>query len=74
MNEVAKTMILLGLIFIVLGVLLSVFSKLPIGRLPGDIVIKRENAVVYIPIGTSVLLSVILSILLSIFAFFGTKR
>ena len=39
-------------------------SKLGFGRLPGDIVIERENFRVYIPIATSIIVSVLLSLLL----------
>ena len=39
-------------------------QKFGLGRLPGDIVIERENFRLYIPIGTSILISVVLSLLL----------
>ncbi|WP_456395803.1 DUF2905 domain-containing protein, partial [Desulfurobacterium sp.] len=54
------------------GVLLILISKvpggLPIGRLPGDIYIKRDNFVFYFPITTSILLSIVFSLVLYLFS------
>ena len=47
-----------------MGLLWPVISKLGLGRLPGDIVIERENFRLYIPLATSIVVSVILSLLL----------
>ncbi len=60
MMNLPKTIMLIGVIFIVVGFLMQ-FIKL--GRLPGDIVIKKENATFYFPIMTSVILSVVLSLI-----------
>lgn len=67
MSELGKTFLFAGLFFILIGLLLSIFEKLPfgLGRLPGDIVIKKEGLTVYLPLGTSILLSLILSLLLT---------
>ncbi len=54
-----------GAVLLVVGLLLQ-FTKL--GKLPGDIVVKKENATFYFPLMTSVLLSVILSL---VFYFIG---
>jgi hypothetical protein len=52
---------------LILGVLLTLSGKIPwLGRLPGDIVIQRDNFSFYFPLTTSILLSIVLSI---IFAF-----
>nr|WP_239587478.1 DUF2905 domain-containing protein [Bacillus pakistanensis] len=58
----------IGGILLILGFLMQ-FIK--IGKLPGDIVIKKENATFYFPIVTSILISVILSI---VFYFFGRLK
>ncbi|KPK25775.1 MAG: hypothetical protein AMJ61_11020 [Desulfobacterales bacterium SG8_35_2] len=58
-----KTLILLGIVFLAVGLLWPWLGKLPIGRLPGDIVIDRPNLKVYIPITTMILVSIIISIL-----------
>lgn len=62
--------ILIGLAFLVLGVLITLGDRLPIklGRLPGDIEWKGKNTTVYFPIATSILLSVILTVVLSLFS------
>jgi hypothetical protein len=55
-------LLLLGLIFFLLG-------KVPgLDRLPGDIVIHRENLTVFIPLGTMVLISVLLTVVLNVIA------
>ncbi|HHJ64685.1 MAG TPA: DUF2905 domain-containing protein, partial [Aquifex aeolicus] len=66
MSELGKILILFGVVLLLLGVLLLLFEKLPlgIGRLPGDIVIKRDNFVFYFPIVTSILISLILTLIL----------
>lgn len=63
----AKTLIALGIGITVLGVLLYLGGSLGLGRLPGDIYIKRGNFTFYFPIVTSILASIILTILFSIF-------
>lgn len=59
-----RLLILIGVVFIVAGALWPWLSRLPIGRLPGDILIRRENFTFYMPITTGILLSVLLSIIL----------
>jgi len=47
------------------GVVITFAGKIPwLGKLPGDIYIKRENFSIYIPLATSILLSVIISLIL----------
>jgi hypothetical protein len=58
-----KTLIYIGLAILLAGVLWPWLVKLPIGRLPGDIVINRPGLKVYVPVSTMVLLSIVLSIL-----------
>jgi len=64
MEEIGKTLILLGIFLALTGVIIVVISKtsLPIGKLPGDILVKRDNFVFYFPLGTSLLLSLLLSL------------
>jgi hypothetical protein len=53
-----------GLILFVVGIILMLFPKIPIlGKLPGDIYIKRENFSFYFPITTCILLSFLLSLI-----------
>lgn len=61
---ISRLLIIFGLVLVVLGLLWPLIGKLGLGRLPGDIVIERENFRLYIPIGTSVLISAVLSLIL----------
>ena len=62
MVDLAKILIFTGVILVAAGFVFLFFGKVPgIGRLPGDILIKRENFTFYFPVMTSVLISIILS-------------
>jgi hypothetical protein len=58
-----KVLIGIGVIFLAAGLLWPWLGKLPIGRLPGDIIIDRPNLKIYIPITTMIIVSVIISLL-----------
>lgn len=57
----SRFLIILGLVLVAAGLLWPLLSKIGLGRLPGDIVIERENFTVYIPLGTSLLITVALN-------------
>jgi hypothetical protein len=57
-------LIVLGILLLVAGVAWPWLSKLPFGRLPGDIIIERENFRLYFPLTTGLLVSLLLSLLL----------
>jgi hypothetical protein len=59
-----RPLILFGVLLILVGVAWPWLSKLPFGRLPGDIIVERENFRFYFPLTTGLLLSVVLSLLL----------
>lgn len=60
-----KILVLLGAIFIFIGGFFMLGKSIPwLGRLPGDICIKKENFTFYFPLATSILLSVVLSLIL----------
>ena len=59
----ARFLIVLGLAILLIGLLWPYLSKLGLGRLPGDIVIERENGTLYIPLATCLLLSLVLSLI-----------
>lgn len=63
----SKFLILLGIVLIVIGLLWPFLGKLGLGRLPGDIVIERDNVHIYIPITTSILISIVLSFVFWLF-------
>lgn len=68
MTEMGRMIVVLGLVLVGVGLLLTVVGKVPfIGRLPGDILIRRGNFTFYFPLATSILLSVILSLLFLLF-------
>jgi len=74
-SDVGKTLILVGGVLALLGALLTLFGKMGsgfgwFGRLPGDILIKRDNFTLYFPLTTSILISVALSLLM----YFLSKR
>lgn len=67
MNEFAKWLIIGGLVLIGIGLFWQLVGRfLPLGKLPGDIVIERENVRVFFPVVTMIIISVVLSILLSL--------
>jgi hypothetical protein len=63
----AKTLITIGIILVLLGILWPFLQKLNLGRLPGDFVFKSENFKFYFPLTTCIVISVVLSILFWIF-------
>lgn len=71
MNEFGsfgKLLVILGAMIMLLGVVILLAGKIPgIGRLPGDIYIRRGNFVFYFPLMTSIILSIILTIILALF-------
>ncbi|MDA8423472.1 MAG: DUF2905 domain-containing protein [Nitrospiraceae bacterium] len=61
----AKTIILLGAVLIVVGIILLLLQKTPfLGKLPGDILIERKNFTFYFPLATSIIISIIVSLIL----------
>lgn len=59
-----KLLITTGILLIIAGLLWPFLSRLPLGRLPGDIVIDRPGLKIFIPITTMVLISVVISLIL----------
>jgi hypothetical protein len=67
MFNFAKILIFFGLILILLGLFFILVEKIPyLGRLPGDIYIKKGNFVFYFPLATSIILSILLTIILNL--------
>lgn len=65
MSELGKALIGVGVLLVAAGAVLLVAGKLPfVGRLPGDLLIRRPGFTFYFPLGTSLLLSALLSLLL----------
>ncbi len=62
-----RTLIIIGLVIVAIGVLWPFLSKLGIGRLPGDIRIVRDGFVFYFPVTTMILISIVLTIIFRLF-------
>jgi hypothetical protein len=67
LTELGRWLIILGVGLLVLGLLLTVVGRVPgLGRLPGDIVIQRENFTFYMPLGTMIVVSLVLTVLINL--------
>lgn len=68
-REVGRTVIIIGLVLVAIGILMTVGDRLPIklGRLPGDIVVRGKNGTFYFPVVTCLLLSAVLSLVMWLF-------
>lgn len=62
-----KLFIIIGIIFIAIGIFLPYIQRSGLGHLPGDILIKRENFSFYFPLTTCIIISAILSLLIWLF-------
>ena len=68
MAEWGKTLITIGIILVVLGLIFSAAGKIHwLGNLPGDITIQRERYTFYFPLATCILISIIISLVLYFF-------
>ena len=68
-DSLGKMLILFGVVLALLGGLLLLAGKIPfLGRLPGDIIIRREHWSFYFPLTTSIVISILLTLLLSLFS------
>lgn len=62
-----RYLIIAGLFLLVAGLFWPFLTKLPFGRLPGDIIVRRPNFTFYFPITTMVVVSILLSIVFRLF-------
>jgi Protein of unknown function (DUF2905) len=62
--SMSRLLIGLGLVILLIGIAWPWLSRLGLGRLPGDIVIERENFHFYFPLATSIIVSIILGAVL----------
>ena len=69
MSHFGKIVFIVGIVFIFLGAAVMLFDRFGIhpGKLPGDIIYRKGNTTIYIPIATSILLSILLSLFFWIF-------
>lgn len=66
MREMGKALLVFGGVLVVMGLLLTLGSRLPfrLGRLPGDIVWQGKNSTFYFPVVTCIVISVVLTVIL----------
>ena len=64
---IQKTLIIIGFLFILLGLLYPFLKDLGLGRLPGDVIVKKENSSFYFPIVTCIVVSAVISLILMFF-------
>ncbi|MEJ2104901.1 MAG: DUF2905 domain-containing protein [Ignavibacteriaceae bacterium] len=62
-----RVLIIIGIIILLAGIFWPWLIKLPIGKLPGDIIIDKPNFKVYIPITTMIIISLLLTLILWLF-------
>ncbi len=63
--DFGRILIIIGIVFVVIGILWTFASRIPwIGRLPGDIFVRRGNFTFYFPLMTGILISILVSLLL----------
>lgn len=68
-SSTGKVFMLLGIILLVLGAVITLIGKFPgIGKLPGNIVVKKGNFTFFFPITTCIILSIILSLFFALFS------
>jgi hypothetical protein len=74
--SLGRIFLIIGVIFLVVGGLFYLASRLniPLGKLPGDIVLQGKNLTCIIPLATSILLSILLTIILTIFSRFVGRK
>jgi uncharacterized membrane protein len=63
----SRILIIVGVILVIVGLLWPYITKLGLGRLPGDIVVEKENMRFYFPIVTSIIISLVLTLLFWLF-------
>lgn len=67
MSDIGKILLIVGGVIIILGLILTFSGHIPfLGKLPGDIIIKKENFTFYFPVVTMIIVSVVLSIIASL--------
>jgi hypothetical protein len=68
MANFGRYLILFGIIMVIVGAMLVVSPRIPwLGRLPGDILIRKKNFTFYFPLATSIILSIIVTVLINLF-------
>lgn len=69
--EIGRFLIVAGITLVAIGFLFLLADKLPLGKLPGDLQIGKENFRFYIPVTTCILISVVITLVVN---FFSSKK
>ena len=73
-SEIGKILIIFGLFLILFGLIFLLAKRIPfLGKLPGDILIKKKNFTFYFPLGTSILISIVFSLIFYLISKFLNK-
>lgn len=68
MNDLARVLLIFGVVLILIGLILMISPKIPfLGKLPGDFLFKKDGFTFYFPLATSIILSILITILINIF-------
>ncbi len=67
MNDIPRTLVLIGLVLVAIGLAWPVLARLGLGRLPGDIAIERENFRFYFPVATLLIVNLAIWVLMRLF-------
>jgi hypothetical protein len=68
-HELGRALVVIGSVIVVVGLVLVFSDRVPfLGRLPGDIIVKRKNFTLYFPIATGLILSLVLTLVLSLWS------
>lgn len=68
MSGIGRSLVIIGLVLVVAGLLISFSPRIPfLGKLPGDIMIKKENFSFYFPLTTCIIISLVLSFIMWLF-------
>lgn len=66
-EQIGKVLLAIGGIILLMGVIFLLLGRFGLGRLPGDIFIRRENLTIYFPITTMIIISLILTLIFNLF-------
>lgn len=68
-HELGRILMLIGAVLLVVGLLVMFADRVPfLGKLPGDVVVRKKNFTLYVPIVTSLLLSLVLTLVLALWS------
>lgn len=68
-TTIGRALIAIGLVIVLIGAILLLIGRIPgLGRLPGDLVLRRGNVTVYVPLATMIIVSLVLTVVLNLLA------